>query len=70
MSEPEQAPKLREHFAEVRRALHGIGKDIELDVADSPHLAKEGAKNALATAAGIRKKPMKEWGPTPPSDGP
>jgi hypothetical protein len=45
----------------MRVALGGIGKDVELDVADAPHLAKQGAKNALARAAGIRHKSMREW---------
>ena len=38
-----------------------LGKDVKLDVADAPHVAKEGTKNALARAAGIRRTPMREW---------
>jgi hypothetical protein len=45
----------------MRKALAGMGKDVEIDVADAPHLAKEGTKNALARAAGIRRTPMREW---------
>lgn len=45
----------------MRVALGGIGKDVELDVVDAPRLAKRGAKNALARAAGIRKKSLREW---------
>jgi len=45
----------------MREALGGIGKDVKINVADAPHLAKEGTKNALARAAGIRRTPMREW---------
>lgn len=45
----------------MKEALTGLGKDVRTDVADAPHVAKEGAKNAFARAAGIRRAPMKEW---------
>ena len=61
MTDEDNRPRIREHLHEMRVALGGIGKDVELDVADAPHLAKEGAKNALARAAGVRKKSMREW---------
>ena len=34
------------------------------------HKAKEGTKNALASAAGVRRTPMKEWSPPVDSEGP
>jgi hypothetical protein len=61
MTEERETPKFREHLREMSGALKGIGRDIETDVSDAPHVAKEGAKNALAKAAGIRRTPMKEW---------
>jgi hypothetical protein len=61
MSDPVEPPKLREHVSELRKALHAIGKDVEIDVADAPHITKEGAKNVMAAAAGVRRRPMKEW---------
>jgi hypothetical protein len=61
MNEETDRPRLREHLREVKNALRGIGKDVELDVADAPHVVKEGTQNALARAAGIRKTPMHEW---------
>jgi hypothetical protein len=61
MSEPEERPRLREHLAEFRKALHDVGRDVELDVANAPHLTKEGAKNVIASAAGVRRKPMRAW---------
>lgn len=45
----------------MREALGGLGKDVETDVAHAPHLAKEGTKNALARAAGIRRTTLREW---------
>jgi len=65
--EPER-PRFREHLREMRKALAGVGRDVELDVKDAPHVAKEGTKNALATAAGIRRKPMREWTAPAPAD--
>ncbi|HEV2166396.1 MAG TPA: hypothetical protein VGS23_05405 [Thermoplasmata archaeon] len=53
--------QFREHLREIGRALGGLGKDVELDVADAPTLVKEGTKNTLARAAGIRRTPMREW---------
>jgi hypothetical protein len=61
MTEEAERPRFREHLHEMREALAGIGKDVEHDVTDAPHLAKQGAKNALARAAGIRRTPMREW---------
>jgi hypothetical protein len=61
MTEETDQPRFREHLREMRKALAGMGKDVEIDVADAPHLAKEGTKNALARAAGIRRTPMREW---------
>ena len=45
----------------MREALSGLGKDVGTSVADAPHLAKEGTKNAFARAAGIRRTRMHEW---------
>jgi hypothetical protein len=53
--------RFREHLHEMREALGGIGKDVELGVADAPHRAKEGTKNALARAAGVRRTTLREW---------
>ncbi|MGI0054169.1 MAG: hypothetical protein ACREBZ_00365 [Thermoplasmata archaeon] len=64
----EARPKFREHLHEMREALAGIGKDVERDVADAPHLAKEGTKSALARAAGIRRTPLREWSDSTPRD--
>jgi hypothetical protein len=61
MSDETDRPRFREHLHEMREALGGIGKDVKINVADAPHLAKEGTKNALARAAGIRRTPMREW---------
>ena len=61
MTERTERPGFREHLHEMREALAGIGKDVEIGVTDAPHMAKEGTKNALARAAGIRKTPMREW---------
>jgi len=61
MTDEAEQPRFREHLHELREALAGIGKDVEHDAANAPHLAKEGTKNALARAAGIRRTPMHEW---------
>jgi hypothetical protein len=61
MTDEADRPRFREHLHEMRQALGGIGKDVEMGVADAPHLAKEGTKEALARAAGIRRTPMREW---------
>jgi hypothetical protein len=61
MTDEREQPRFREHLHEMREALGGISKDVEIDVADAPHRAKEGTKNALARAAGIRRTPMREW---------
>jgi len=61
MSEETEDPRFREHLHEMREALAGIGKDVKTDVADAPHVAREGAKNAMARAAGVRRTPMREW---------
>jgi hypothetical protein len=67
MTEAAERPRFREHLREMSEALAGIGRDVGHDVADAPHLAKEGTKNALAKAAGIRRTPMHEW--SEPSSG-
>jgi hypothetical protein len=61
MTDERDPPRFREHLHEIREALGGIAKDVEIDVADAPHLAKESTKNTLAKAAGIRRSRMKEW---------
>lgn len=61
MTERTERPGFREHWRDMRAALAGIGKDVTIGVADAPHLAKEGTKNALARAAGIRRTPIREW---------
>jgi hypothetical protein len=61
MTEESDRPRFREHLQELHEALRGIGKDVEIDVSDAPHKAKEGTRNALALAAGIRRTPMREW---------
>ncbi len=67
MTDERERPKFREHLHEIREAMGGIGRDVEIDVAHAPRVAKEGTKNALARAAGIRRTPMHEW-ETPSSD--
>ena len=61
MSDESERPRFREHLHEIGQALGGIGKDVEIDVTHAPRLAKEGAKSALARAAGVRRTPMREW---------
>jgi len=68
MTDEGEKPRFREHLHDLREALGSVGKDVELDVADAPHLAKEGTKNALARAAGLRRKSMREW--SEPSSNP
>ena len=68
MSDEKERPKFRQHLREVGAALGGIGRDVGTSVSDAPHLAKEGTKNALARAAGIRRTPMKEWSDPKSSD--
>ena len=63
MTEETNRPQLREHLRDIRRALGGIGKDVEIEVGDAPRNVKEGTKNTLARAAGIRRTPMREWAP-------
>ena len=62
MTEDPSKPRFREHLREIRGALGGIGKDVELDVSHAPTVVKEGTKNALARAAGVRRGPLHEWG--------
>jgi hypothetical protein len=69
MTDESDRPRFRDHLHEMREALGGIGKDVELDLADAPHLAKEGTKNALARAAGVRRTTLREW-TEPASDAP
>ena len=61
MTEETSKPQLREHLHEIREALGGLGRDVEVGVADAPHAVKEGTRNTLAKAAGIRRTPMREW---------
>ncbi len=61
MTEEKERPKFREHLHEMREAFGGLGRDVETDVSHAPHLAKEGTKNALARAAGVRRGRMSEW---------
>jgi len=61
MTDDAEQPRFREHLHEMRKALGGIGKDVEIGLTDAPHLTKEGTKNVLARAAGIRRTPMEEW---------
>lgn len=61
MTDDSDRPRFREHLHEMREALGGIGKDVAVDVTGAPRLAKEGTKNALARAAGIRRSKMREW---------
>jgi hypothetical protein len=61
MPEQSEKPRFREHLHEIREAMGGIGRDVKIDAAHAPHLAKEGTKNALAKAAGIRRTPIEEW---------
>lgn len=68
MTEETPPPRFREHLHEMREALAGIGHDVKVDVADAPHAAKEGTKNALARAAGIQRKPMREWADPGPAE--
>ena len=61
MTDEGEQPRFREHLREMREALTGMGTDVGRDVANAPRLAKEGTKNVLARAAGIRRTPMREW---------
>lgn len=61
MSDERDGSRFREHLHQLRSALSGIGRDVKIDVEDAPHAAKEGTRNALARAAGIRRGPMKGW---------
>lgn len=61
MTDEADRPRFREHLHEMRKVLGEIRTDVEIDVADAPHLAKEGTKNVLARAAGIRRTSMREW---------
>ncbi|HXQ78740.1 MAG: hypothetical protein WB788_03475 [Thermoplasmata archaeon] len=61
MTDEADRPRFRDHLHEMREALGGIGQDVKIDLADAPHLAKEGTKNTLARAAGIRRTTLREW---------
>jgi hypothetical protein len=61
MTDESDRPRFREHLHEMREALGGLGNDVAADVADAPHRAKEGTKNVLARAAGIRRTTLREW---------
>ena len=68
MSEEPEPPRFREHLHEMREALAGLGRDVKTDVADAPRVAREGTKNALAKAAGVRRTPMREWSDPAPTN--
>ncbi|MFY9717986.1 MAG: hypothetical protein WAK40_08690 [Thermoplasmata archaeon] len=61
MTDETGGPGIRQHLREIRKALGGLGSDVKIEVADAPHLAKEGTKNAFARAAGVRRSSMREW---------
>jgi len=61
MTDEIDRPRFRDHLHEMRSSLGGLEKDLEIGIADAPHLAKEGTKNALARAAGIRRTTLREW---------
>jgi hypothetical protein len=61
MTDEPERPRFREHLHQMGEAVKGLGKDVEMDVADAPHLAKEHTKSALARAAGVQTRPMREW---------
>jgi len=61
MTDSTNQPGFREHLRQIRQAFGGLGKDVEIDVANAPRLAKEGTRNALARAAGVRRGSMREW---------
>ena len=68
MTDETEGPRIREHLRDLGRALEGIGKDVQTDVAHAPRLAKEGTKNALARVAGVRRTPMREWAEPAPEE--
>ena len=68
MSDDDEGPRFRQHLRELGRALGGIGRDVKLDVTDAPRVAREGAKNAFARAAGVRRAPMREWSDSDSAD--
>lgn len=68
MSEESEPPRFREHLREMQQALSGLGHDVKTDVADAPRVAREGTKNALARAAGVRRTPIREWRDPAPSE--
>jgi hypothetical protein len=61
MTEESEPPRIREHLRAMREALGGLGRDVGIDVIEAPHLAREGTKNVLARAAGVRRTPMRPW---------
>ena len=63
MTEPDEETHFKEHWSQLRKAAHGIASDVETGVADAPHRMKEGTKNALASAAGVRRTPIRSWSP-------
>jgi hypothetical protein len=70
MTDESEPPRLRDHLREMGHALGAIGKDVGKDVADAPHLTKEATKGALARAAGLKHKPIQEWGEPEPQPTP
>lgn len=61
MTDSSDQSGFREHLRQIRQAFGGIGRDVKINVANAPRLAKEGTKNTLARAAGIRRTSMREW---------
>ncbi len=55
---------------EIRDGAVRVGAATRDEFEEVGHKAREGTKNALATAAGVRRTPMKGWSaPSPASSG-
>jgi hypothetical protein len=70
----EEMRKLPRRFADAGVAIGagtaraaGAARDA---MVSAGHKAKESTKNALATAAGVRKTPMREWSPPTTDESP
>jgi hypothetical protein len=61
MTDEAHKSQFRTHLREIGRALEGLGKDVEIDVADAPHTVRVGTQNTLAKAAGVRRTPLEAW---------
>ncbi|MFZ1023737.1 MAG: hypothetical protein WAN87_06350 [Thermoplasmata archaeon] len=61
MADDSDRPRFREHLHDLGKALGEICKDVKMDVAEAPHLAKEGTRNTLPRVAGVRRTTMHEW---------